>query len=271
MERTALRLATVAALLNGGNGPPWPTLANEFVYDSMQDHINDVVPHRRRPVIVVRTDDDRIGFRTNQPTGRECLLIVEIGVVTSVTDNLGRLLTDWPKTDAALEALLDSMEWQVWNGLRGYAPWAQWFQHYYGPIAGYTSTPRFTAPDRGNVRLAVRSLEFILPLPMECLVQPLHQYDPLVPAALPPRLKEVIDFLLATASGDFRTAVTEMLAVIMRRAPITRARYPALHRVWVELPDLELEADWHIEQAMPLTSAALTGAPPLLSTPNLNP
>jgi len=65
MERTALRLATVAALLNGGN-EPWPTVAGEYVYDSLLDDVVDVIPARRKPVIIVRTDDDEHLFRGYQ-------------------------------------------------------------------------------------------------------------------------------------------------------------------------------------------------------------
>ena len=71
MERSALRLATVAALINGGNGPPWPTVAGAYVYDSMIDNVVDVVPSKRRPVIIIRIDDDNLVFNRFQVAGRQ--------------------------------------------------------------------------------------------------------------------------------------------------------------------------------------------------------
>ena len=147
MERTALRMATVAALLHGGHGPPWPTLAGEFVYDSMMDDITDVVPTQRKPVIVVRTDDDAITYKGHAFAGRQVRLLIEFGVLTAsmikTVDGQSLPRVDWPRTDSALEAFLDMMELQIWSALFGHSEWAMWWQHcgmYGGSRSGYTSS-----------------------------------------------------------------------------------------------------------------------------------
>jgi hypothetical protein len=144
MERTALRIATVAALLHGGKGPPWPTVAGEFVYDSLIDDVVDVVPVRRKPVIIIRTDDDQHMFKNNSFSGRQCRLLIELGVLTAATYKtasgveLPRI--DWPPTDSALEAFLDMLEWQVMNALYGPSFWGMWYQQLgYRSIGGIVS------------------------------------------------------------------------------------------------------------------------------------
>lgn len=141
-----LRVATVATLLNGGS-PPWPTVAGAYVYDSMMDDIVDIVPDRRRPVIVVRTDEDQLVYQAHRVAGRQCRLLIELGVLTASTvkvNGIDEVRVDWPRTDSALEAFLDMLEWQVWNALMGHAPWARWYRDRakFGTLAAYQSTPR---------------------------------------------------------------------------------------------------------------------------------
>ena len=260
MELDALRIATVAALLNGGN-QPWPTIAGEFVYDSLRDDILDITPTMRRPVIVVRVDEDQQTFRTNVTMGRQARLLIEISVLTAIEDPAtGKSRIDWPKSDPALELMLGVLSWQVWNALRGASPWAQWYQGDAGfkGILGYTSVPRYAPPDRGAVRLAVRTLEYVMRLPSECLVTPLHEFDPSAPPFLPPSIVGVVNYILQNGSGDFRTAVLGLGKTLNRYAAVQKPRLPALQRVWAGFPDYEINARWPLEQAATLEWAPLT-------------
>ena len=267
MERTALRLATVATLLNGGNGPPWPTVAGEFVYDSMIDDVVDVVPNRRKPVIIVRTDDDGLGFNRYQITGRQCRLLIEFGVLTAATtkiNNVDEPKVDWPRTDSALEAFLDMLEWQIWAAIHGWSDWARWYREIakYGTWSGYASTPRYSAPERGAVRLAVRSLAIGVALPLECAPKPVKEYALPQAPILPLNWSNVVCRILQFGGGDFKKSVLELSKVIEAHGYMERPRYPPLHRVWADLPDLGIEADWRIEQEAPAAADDLVVQPP---------
>jgi hypothetical protein len=272
MERTALRLATCAALLNGGNGPPWPTVAGEFVYDSMIDDVVDVVPNRRKPVIIVRTDDDQLGYNRYQISGRQCRLLIEFGVLTAVTtkvNNVDEPKVDWPRTDSALEAFLDLLEWQIWCALKGYTVWGQWFQNRAncGTWGGYQSSPRFSAPERGAVRLAVRTIAIAVNLPPECAPRPVKEYAIPEEPVLPASWSNVVCDILQFGGGDFKKSVQELSKVIAAHGFMERPRFPPLHRVWGSLPNFGIEADWRIEQEAPVAADDLVLEPPTVVVP----
>lgn len=275
MERTALRLATCAALLNGGSGPPWPTVAGEFVYDSMIDDVVDVVPNRRKPVIIVRTDDDQLGYNRFQINGRQCRLLIEFGVLTAVTTRVGGVdepKVDWPRTDSALEAFLDMLEWQIWVALNGYSDWARWYHDkvHYGTTSGYQSSPRYSAPERGAVRLAVRTIAIAVNLPLECAPRPVKEYALPEAPVLPVNWQTVVCDILQFGGGDFKKSVQELSQVIAAHGFMERPRYPPLHRVWATVPmglDLDLEADWRIEQEAPAAAEDLVVQPPAAEPP----
>lgn len=250
MEQATLRLCAVAALLNGGAGTLRPTVAGDFIFDSKMDDIIDVSPTIRQPIAIVRTDEDSSVFNKNTFVGRQCRLNIEISAVTSVQMADGKSKIDFPKTDAQLELMLNVFEWQVWNALRGYDKWAQWFLNdmNFGALLGYSSTPRFTAPNRGAVRLAVRTLEFVMRMTEECLVPPLSEMDPIAPPFLPPRIVRAINYITAHGGGDFKNAVQGFGRILTRYAQVQQPRFPALRRVWSDFPDLETETHWPIEQ-----------------------
>jgi len=272
MERTALRLATVAALLNGGN-EPWPTVAGEYVYDSLLDDVVDVIPARRKPVIIVRTDDDEHLFRGYQISGRQCRLLIEIGVLTASTYKLstGQELpkVDWPPTDSALEAFLDMLEWQVLNALYGFSDWALWYKEdmKYGTVGSLVSLPRYSAPDRGAVRLAVRTLQLACALPPECIAQPRNEYDGPTLPFLPMNYINVVGCIIMKGNGAFKKSVLELKRTIDRYGPVPTPTYPAFQRVWAELPKWNIEAEWRIEQAVPFISNGIITQKVILGKP----
>ena len=267
MFRTMLRLATATALLNGG-GPPFPTLAGEFVYDSLIDDIVNVTPDRRKPVIVVRTDEDQVDYRSAKENSRQCRLLIEISMVTAVTVN-GVARLDWPRTDSALEATLDLMEWQVRNALFGYSEMAQWWQSRVA-VVGYSSSPRYSPPERGSIRLAVRNLELLTLLPFDCPLPLLHEWQSQpIPPQQPPQWVGFVAQLLACTTGGLHSAVEEMAKIVARygSAPVPTAR--PFQRVWATLPDYEVEAEWKLEQEAPLAAAPLVTEPPVLGAPTI--
>lgn len=275
MERTALRLATCAALLNGGNGPAWPTIAGEFVYDSMIDNVVDVVPSKRRPVIIVRVDDDNLAFNRYQIAGRQARLLIEFGVLTASTvliNGKDEPRVDWPRTDSALEAFLDLLEWQIWCALFGYSEFARLYRDrwHYGSISSYQSAPRYSAPERGAVRLAVRTLSMAMNLPPECAPQPVKERAEPYPAVLPQNWLNVVSDLMCVAGGDFKKSVQELAAVIEAHGRMPRPEYPPLQRVWATIPRLEIEADWRIEQDVAFAEASNITMPPAVGTPSAN-
>lgn len=274
MERTVLRVATVAALLNGG-AEPWPTLAGAYVYDSLMDDVVDIVPGKRRPVVIVRTDEDMVGFAGRNISGRQCRLLIEIGVLTAATtkiDGKDHERIEWPRTDSALEAFLDLLEWQVWNALRGYSEWARWYRDGagFGTLSAYQSTPRYSAPERGAVRLAVRNLSMVCNIAPDCVLNPVKEYPDgscVYQPVLPPRWEALICELMLSAKGDFRKSVEELAKVIETYGKMARPVYPQLQRVWASLPSLEIEAMWPIEQEAPFCADSLIAEPATLGSP----
>ena len=131
MNRTALRLSTTAVLTGLGH-QPFPTLAGKSVYDSRQDAISDLVAQERRPVVIVRTDEDQRSQRdprTGQPSAapiyRAIKLRIEISLMTAIKNPDGTVVMAWPVTDAGLELL----EFQLGNALTGNSPLAMWWRN----------------------------------------------------------------------------------------------------------------------------------------------
>ena len=108
------------------------------------------------------------------------------------------------------------------------------------------------------MRLAVRTMSFMTRLPNECLPKPLHEFDPVTPPVLPPELVDVINYIYSHGGGAFKQTIWGAARTIMAYAPINRQRYPALQRVWATFPELEFEAEWKIEQAAHVETAAIT-------------
>jgi hypothetical protein len=246
MQRTVLRTAAVAALLRGGTGPPWPTIAEEYVYDSVSDDINDVSPAKRRPIIIVRTDEDTQTFRNNTDSGRQCRLLIEMSVVTAVQNKI----PNWPTTDASLEAFLDMMEWQAKYALYGAGQWPDFYKRAtrFAGVFSITSVPRYSPPDRGVVRLAVRTFEIVQRLSADCLPYGVNELaaDPL--PMLPPDLVAIMTYIISQGGGAFRTSIIKMAQMLHEYGMLDIPKYPAFQRVWLSLPDYGTEAQSTIEQ-----------------------
>lgn len=262
LKRTALRLSALAALTNAGGGagsePDWPTMANDNVYDSRQDPIESITPKERRPVIVIRTDEDSRNYSTGNGgrrlTGRTISLLVEISVVTSLHDEEGALVLGWPESDAELEAVLDLMEFQVENALWGNSDWATWFSDTW--IRTDTiSDQLYTEPDQGGVRLAARVIRLTIVSGSDCLPPPKRYDEDVVPGALPDYLDAVFDKIAVDGVGDFKDSAARLRTVLESQKLPESFHYPQLQRVrmkWYEPvgntptgeePHLDLEAE----------------------------
>jgi hypothetical protein len=261
MELDALRLATVGVLLNGGN-QPYPTIAGGYVFDSVADEINDLDEGKRRPIVVVRTDEDTVLYSGAVSSGRQARLLIEVSVLSSIADKDGKLIINWPKTDAGMELMLGVLKWQVWNALFGMSEMSQWYRQTmnYVSMIQYNSVPQFATPDRGSVRLAISTMDFLMRLPVtDCVVPPVNERTPPSAPFLPPNLKKVFEYLLAHSVGDYHESLVILQEALTRYGPIPVPRLPAFQRVWATLPDLEIEAGWKIEQSeYPGTSPVTT-------------
>lgn len=220
MNRTALRLAVLAALTAGGNAP-FPTLAGAGVFDSRQDPIEDLAADERRPVIVLRTGEDRRGSGTPSQAGaglrtaRTCELAIEIGVVTAAADENGVLVVGWPETDNQLEAVLDVLEYQVEMALWGETAWAVWFRSLpLGSLVSTVSNPIYTEPTSGRVRLAAREIVLTVQLAVDARPRALRASDPMPAAALPDGIALVFAKIEADGAGDVKAAAAQLKTVL---------------------------------------------------------
>lgn len=243
MNRTALRLATLAALTNGGV-EPWPTLAGDYVYDSRRDALQDVTERMRRPVIVIRTDDD---MRSNQgPNGayterqtRVCDLLLEISVVSARKekdqDGNETWVVGWAQTDPAAEATLDMLEFQIENALFGNSTWAHWWSKSRDwQFMSYGSRPEFSR-DPHTLRLAARTITFSMGLPRTCLPGWRYEDEPEKLATMPSPLLTVIEKIRAQGGGDLLIAANQIAAILNGIGWPNEAAYPQLTSVMTQI------------------------------------
>jgi hypothetical protein len=245
MIRTALRLSTQAALMNGGSAP-YPTLALDKVYDSRKDDITDLVAAQRFPAIIIRTDEDTRSFRdprnlmaSNAPVNREIALRIEFGIlVASKVKNADGTISDtasWPQSDASLEALIDLMEWQIENALRGFAtPWSiDW--DFWG-LYSISSMPIWANPDEGRLRRAVREMTLMVRGPFERRPKPIAVVDGPAAKAIPLPLADVIDNLARNGGGELREYATRLKARLLGQELPVSPEYPMLKSVSMQTP-----------------------------------
>lgn len=238
MNRTALRLATVAALTAGGTTPP--TIAGLNVFDSRRDAISDLEPDDRAPVIVVRTDEDFTDRRdsTGKATTlarRTVALLIELSIVTARDDGTN----DWPVSDAGLEAMLDLLEYQVHDALFGVTPWAMWWNEQatlHMPLLEIGSDVALIETDVGIVRFAARMLKLVHQVPEDCLPPARRTDDPVPAAALPAALVAIFDKVAADGAGKVKTDFAQIRTWLEARELPKGAAYPPLDGVTMNPP-----------------------------------
>lgn len=271
MNRTALRLATVAVLTHFGQ-EPWPTLVGGHVFDSRKDDITDLAETERQPVLVVRTDKDLTSLRdprTGQPsavaTQRQVMLQIEASVMTGVKGEDGNVLPAWPVTDSGLEAMLDLLEWQVWSALTGRSADALWFQRELMPgmaAEQVSSVPIFS--EDGRFRLAAREITYVMRMPADCRPAALGTDDvvldgegnPVLANELPPTLAVVFDKIAAEGAGDLKEAAAQLRAALEARELPKPSVHPMLDQVTMTIPESTPPEG---EDPLPLFEAELLG------------
>lgn len=129
LERTALRLGMAMALSNAYSAP-FPTIAQDRVYDSRIDAVQGLEVGDMAPMVIIFTDDDdrdQLSHVNGGPPWKQCVnLILElsIGMVAVLTDENDQPMTDDKgvplhtlvpgiQTEPELEAMLDLFEAQV--------------------------------------------------------------------------------------------------------------------------------------------------------------
>jgi hypothetical protein len=123
LAREFMRLCALEALAPSGtpDGGPWPTLAGRYVFDTRLDPIDDLDPSEQRPVISVYTEDEELTkIAQAGPIFHKSTvdLVFEIAVLAKFQEaDSDQLVVDYADTDAALEALIGSIDFQIYQAL----------------------------------------------------------------------------------------------------------------------------------------------------------
>jgi hypothetical protein len=247
MIRTALRFSTVAALQAGGTAP-YPTIAGPEVFDSRRAPIEDIVPERGLPTILVRTLGDSRPYVVNgmawpnASPARTMELQIEYGIaiaaMQTAEDGTVQRVTGWPEVDTQLEAQLDIFDYQVAAALFGFAPWALWWAGLW-PKINVESRPVYEDADVGNVQLAARIMTVTCQVPDERYPKPVRSGDALNPGEHP-RLTEVLSYIDANGGGDLKIASQQLRAMLDQFPLPDGGAYPALLAVGAAIDGIAL-------------------------------
>jgi len=156
LQRLLLRAAFVRALSNGGS-PPYPTIAEDRVYDSRFGDIQTADAQSMLPVIAVYTDADERELRDRGDAygafDRRIDVALEIAIGTWSQESGAFGL---PQTDPELEALLDILETQIWRTIYSDTPAARVLRKMLKSIESWDSIPGRTSD--GNNKVSARKI-----------------------------------------------------------------------------------------------------------------
>lgn len=232
MNRTALRLATIAALTNGGSAP-FPTMAGDIVFDSRAEPIEMAVETEAYPMIIVHTERDSEdrdagnGRALSRPLRRTVDLRIEFGITNSPKDAAGATRPDWPEADAQLEAMLDLFNLQIMDALFGAGPWTLWWR-------GMFSVPvivvdRFdTQPKQGQMKVAAREIVMRVTVPAECLPGVVLDDEQVPAAALLGLMKTVTDKIAADGGGVVKDHSAAVASFVLANGVPRASQWPRL-------------------------------------------
>lgn len=211
MTRTGLRLAAILALTRNYS-QPWPTIAEDRVYDSRLDPVQFQNKSRPLPTLIVYTDTDASDPLSENnggpPWRRHVNLVLELMVGMIEGSEPEGFTYGLPATDAELESLLDLFEHQVRYAVTdpGNA-WSRLLQRaFLIRIVDWSSERMATA--EGGVRLSGRQVTVRVEIPDDALPQVLFTGEE-VPE-LPECIQELID-ALEGSPNDHTTQVLTML------------------------------------------------------------
>jgi len=223
MNRLALRLATVLTLNNNFRAP-WPTSAEDRVFDSRNRPPQRQHENEFRPEIVVYTTDDEgeksVGKR-GPMRNRNIDLIVECAVCgwRFDEDDSGNLTANpgYPETDAQMEAKLDVLEAQVRFALAN--PVNKWAAHWGDAVIKINSwsSGRWAEEAESRTPLASRVIKINVSIHDDCSPEArVVDGEPAIVNRLPPRIERLIAAIDADVEPDlppdeYVTEIAEML------------------------------------------------------------
>jgi hypothetical protein len=220
LARDFLRLCALEALAPSGTADagPWPTLAGTYVFDTRLDPNDDLDPTEQRPVISVYTEDEHLTkISQHGPVFYKSTadLVFEIAVLAKfAASDSDNLIVDYADTDAALEALIGSIESQIFLALHGSPSGALFRRIAKMPFDGVESTTKRSSEE--SLRLAKRTVIAKVPLKEFC-----YEGVPDAPRAgllrLPPGLQ---DIATALSNSTYRTALVLGIAQASPQMPV---------------------------------------------------
>jgi hypothetical protein len=241
LERTALRLASLLALTDSGDGSGGsPTLAGKRWYDSLMEPEHQFGGDRPVPLGVVYTDEDAGPNKAQAGTGlvfdRTVALTLELICATTLKTPDG-VEIGMPQTDAELEAVLDLLEYQCIAALTNPASsWALLWGRLTRGILEVSSTR--VMDSKGETRMAARTVTLMVRLPLSCPVAVVALSSGETPpepggiADLPAPLRVVAEAVAAATDGQAKT-VRDVVAYLMSAGVPTTALLPVLATVGV--------------------------------------
>lgn len=210
----ALTPAALIAAAAGGAVPSWPTLANEYVWDSRLDPIEDLQNDERRPVVVIYTEEDNLDkYAQAGPVLYKSVvdLVFEISVAAKLADDSGAYQAGLAYADNELEADLDLLEAQIYFALH-FGPTGVLFRQIAKlPLEDWQSLPHRTSEE--GYRLAARTIRAKVHLKEVCYIAaPTTALTGL--DRLPPVLRGIADQLAANST------VAKIVAGLSAKAPV---------------------------------------------------
>ena len=151
LSRLAMRVAAARAIRGA-------TLAENRVYDSAIDPIDQTIVDNRLPIVTVSTEDHdaTITGRDLFHANHSCRLVIETAVASRVVIE-GTSEMAIPHTDEGMEIVLDIMEHQIMAALiRERTPWSRVWMRLVPVVKDITS--KRAASSEGGVRYAARQI-----------------------------------------------------------------------------------------------------------------
>lgn len=242
LARTALRLATILALSDKGDGSAEPaTLAGKRVHDTLMEAEHLFGKDKPVPLVVVYTDDDE-GPNRNAAGGapvfdKTVALTLELACATTRETPEG-VEIGMPQTDAELEAILDLLEYQCLAALTN--PASQWARLWGRLTRGIVEISSSRVMDaKGENRMAARTVTLMVRGQRDCPVVPVPLDpgdDPPAPggiADLPAPLRAVAEAVAVATDGNAKT-VKDVVAYLMAMEIPHTALLPVLATVGLE-------------------------------------
>ncbi|WP_018261356.1 hypothetical protein [Methylobacterium sp. WSM2598] len=185
------------------------TLAEGRVKDSLVTPLDLLAADEPQPLIVVSIDDDQRAPLPGRARDRKRDLdvVIEMALAKAVEIEAGTVQLEMQHSDAAMEAVLDVMAWQVRAALKDPTnPWAELYRTFRGEVRKLLT--RRGASTENGVRFAARQII----ITVDPLLEPEQGRD-----AVPPPW----DQLVALMRGDAELSpFADLLASLLTGSPL---------------------------------------------------